>query len=432
MRGWRKFWWKAAALLSRKRRDPEFDEEIAAHLKLLEEDYRRQGMTPRRARSAALRQFGNVTLLKEVRHAMTTFTAIRTILQDLRYGARLLRKDLGFTTVALMTLALGIGASTAVYSLVRAVLLESLPYRNAGRLVVPRTIFQRDSYNDRGSVSYADIIDWREKRDFFDAVSAFNSGSVSLTDGEDPERIHGLVVDERFFSIFGDPFVIGRGFTAAENLPGAGRQAVLSYGLWMRRFGGDNRALGRRIEVNGIPHEIIGVVRKDSTWPDDAEIFRPIGTGGTPDANMLRRDNHVYAAIARLRPGVSISQAQAWMTVAAARVARTETNRAGTGWKLHSLAGYIVPSGVKQAILALFGAALLVMLIACVNLASLVLARGATRMREIAVRGALGASRPRLVGQFLAESALLSAAGGAAGILLAVRFGSRVGTVCAG
>ncbi|MBZ5583521.1 MAG: ABC transporter permease [Acidobacteriia bacterium] len=412
----RTFLSKLGGLLAARRSDREFEDEIRTHLSLLAERFVRQGMTPEKARHAARRQFGNFTLVKEVRHEMRTFAPLATFFQDAAYGARLLRNNPGFTVVALLTLAVGIGANTAVFSMVRGILMKPLPYPEAERLVVPATIFPR--YNtDRGAVAFADILDWKAERGVFEAVAAMSSGDADLTGGEQPERVPGALADEDYFRVMGIAPLAGRFFSPEDNLPGAPKVVVLAHRFWMRRFGGDPGAVGSRIEIGGAPHLVIGVARPEAIWPEDAEMVRPLGMGGPRDANMLRRDNHTLRAIARLKRGVPLGEAQARLTIMGARVAERETNRAGTNWKLHPLAGYIVGSTLRRTLLVLFGAVLLVLLIACVNVANVLLARGAAREREVAVRAALGAGWKRLAAQFLAESALLAAGGGLLGVL---------------
>jgi predicted permease len=400
-----------------RRADDEFAQEIEAHLALLSDRFRRDGMTAKDARDAALRQFGNVASLGESRREMASFAWLHAIVQDLRQGGRLLRRTPTWTAVAILTLAIGIGANAAIFGLVRPVLLEPFPYPDPGRLVVPCTVFQRLN-TDRGSVSYADILDWKGLTGLFESVAAFNPSTADITDGDAPERVPAVIADETYFRVLGTPPLLGRFFTADDNLPKAPPVAVLSHALWLRRFGGDPQVVGRRIELRGVPAEIIGVARADSTWPSDAELFQPLGTGGQPNADMLRRDNHVYQALARLRQGVALGHVQATLTVLGDRLARQETNRAGTNWKVHRLADYIVGPTLSQTLALLFGAAVVVLLIACVNVANLLLARGVAREREVAVRAALGAGRRRLAAQFLVESALLVSAGGLGGIVV--------------
>ena len=208
----------------------------------------------------------------------------------------------------------------------------------------------------------------------------------------------------------------GRPLTLDDNHNGAPPVAVLGFSLWTRRFGGDPTIVGRSIEINGAPRLVVGVAQPDSTFPSDAKIFLPLQITDNRSPDGLRRDNHIYQAITRLRAGVSLKQAQSRLTVMGALIARQLTIRAGTNWKLHTLTGYIVEPFLRQTLLVLFAASILVLLIACVNLANLLLARGATRSREVAIRNALGAGWKRLAHQFLAESALLAAGGGLIGL----------------
>jgi predicted permease len=342
---------------------------------------------------------------------------MENFLRNLKYGARVLARNPGFTVIAMLTLALGIGANTAIFSLVNTLMLKPLPYKDAASLVVPATVFDR-LHTDRGSVSYPDLLDWKAQTDLFDAVGAYSSGTSDVTGGEEPERLKALSVGEGYFEAMSAPPLIGRVFTPQEFLPGpAGRVIVLTHGLWMRRFGGDTTVLNRTIELSGVPYVVVGVMPKDSTWPADAEIIRPNGLGGTPPPMLMRRDNHVMRAVARLKPGVSIQQAQARLTVMAARIAREATHREGTSWKLHSMRDYIVGPIIQRTLIVL-GSVLFVLLIACGNIANLLLARGAAREREIAVRSALGAGWNQLAGQFLAESALLTLGGSLAGVAI--------------
>ena len=412
----RPFLSRLLGLPSGRRADREFEQEIEEHLGLLADRFVRDGMAPGEARLAALRQFGNVTSARERRMEMRTFASLQAVAQDLRQGLRLLRRTPGWTAVAILTLALGIGANAAIFGLVQPVLLEPYPYPEAGSLVIPSTVFQRTS-DDRGSVSFADVLDWKGMGDLFESVAAYNPSTADITDGEQPERVTAVLGDDKYFRVLGALPLLGRFFTPDDNLPNGPPVAVLSHALWLRRFGGDRGVVGKRIEIRGVAVTIVGVARPDSTWPADAQLFQPIGTGGQPSADMLRRDNHVYQSIARLRHGVSVEHAQAKLTVLGDRLARLETNRAATGWKLHRLADYAVGPALRQTLTILFGAALVVLLIVCVNVANLLLARGVSREREVAVRAALGAGRRRIAAQFLVESALLASAGGAGGIV---------------
>lgn len=374
-------------------------------------------VTRLRSLFAGRRRFGIATSVREACAEMRTFAPLQTLAQDLRHGARLLRRSPGWTLVAVSTLALGIGVNTAIFSLVRAVLLRPLPFPSADRLVVPCTVFTRQG-TDTGSVAYADVMDWKAERGLFDVVAAYNLSTADITDGAEPERVSTLRADEEYFAAIGTRPVLGRFFSAEDNAPDGPRVVVVSHALWKRRFGQDPNLIGKSIELFGVPATIIGVAGPHAIWPGDAELVRPLGTAGPPDANMLRRDNHAYRALARLRRGVTIEQAQAKLTVMGTVVAGREANRAGTNWKLHALDAFIVGTSLRRALWVLLGGALLVLTIACVNVANLLVARGIVREHEIATRAALGAGRWRIAGQFLAESALLSAAGGLAGVFL--------------
>ncbi len=338
-------------------------------------------------------------------------------LRDLRYSARVLIANPGFTVIAMLTLALGIGANTAIFSLVNALMLKPLPFKEANRMVIPATIFDR-LRTDRGSVSYPDLLDWKAQTDLFEAVAPVNTGTVDVTGGEEPERLKGLTVGEGYFEAMGATPMMGRTFSHEEYLPGNGRVVLITQGLWMRRFGSDPKALNSTIELNGVPHVIVGVMPKDSTFPMEQELIRPNGWGGTPPPVLMRRDNHIMRAVARLKAGVPMEKAQARLTAMAARVAAETPNRKGTSWKLHSMRDWILGPIVQRTLLVLLGSVLFVLLIACGNIANLLLARGAAREREVAIRAAMGAGWGRLAGQFLAESALLTAGGVAAGIAI--------------
>jgi putative ABC transport system permease protein len=344
---------------------------------------------------------------------------METLLQDLRYGARLLTKKPGFTVVALIALALGIGANTAIFSVVNAVLLRSLPYKNPDRMIVPVTV--NPGKYDRGSVSYADVVDWGKEDQVFEAVAAFEPWSADLTGSGDPVRVSTASVSEDFFRVTGSEPLLGRTFLPEEQQPNGPLVVVLSYGLWQKRFGAEPSAINQTIMVNGRPATVVGVMPKESQWPDDIEIWTPLGFGSTPPDWAMRRDNQVFNAVARLKPGVSVEQATAAIKLNASRVEQENpATRAGITGQAISLHEYIVGPELRRALLIMLGAVGFVLLIACVNIANLLLARAATREREIAIRTALGAGRVRLIRQLLTESFLLSIAGGALGLLLAL------------
>jgi putative ABC transport system permease protein len=403
----------------RKDRDREDDlaKELQNHLDLEAEERLAAGAKPAEAREAALRAFGNPTRVKEEVRTVWTWTTVETAIRDFRFALRLLLKSPAFSVVAILTLALGIGANTAIFTVVNALMLKPLPYKDASNIVVLSTIFQRQN-SDRGSVSYPDILDWKAQTGLFEAVAPFTQANFDITSGDEPERIRGLAVDREYFRVLSDPPFLGRTFEPYEDAPKANRVVVLSHALWMRRFGGDTKVLNSTIELGGEPHKIVGVMPRNATWPDDAQIFKPLGVGPTPSPDTLRRDNHVFRVVARMKAGVPIEQAQAQLTTMGARVARENTNRAQTNWKIHPLREFIIGPALGRTLWILLGAVVVVLLIACVNVANLLLARGAAREREVSIRNALGAGRSRIAGQFLIESLVLAIAGGLLGIVL--------------
>lgn len=345
---------------------------------------------------------------------------METLFQDIRYAARTLAKKPGFTLLVVTALSLGIGATTAIFSVVNAILLRSLPYREPERMVLPVSTNAAREIT-RGGVSYADYLDWKNETEVFEHVAVFQEQNADLTDGGEPQRVSVGAVSEDYFAVMNAPPVLGRTFGLEDYQSSPARALVLSHGLWQRRFGGDPAIIERTIMLNGRPYPVIGVMPKDSQFPGTHDLWAPLAVGANPGPDLLRRDNQVYSSVARLKEGVSVEQAIAVVETIARRV-ELEHPESLQGWSASVIPvhDFVVGPTLRRALLVLFGAVGFVLLIACVNVANLSLARAARREREIAIRIALGAGRLRLIRQLLTESVLLALVSGAIGFLLAL------------
>jgi putative ABC transport system permease protein len=351
-----------------------------------------------------------------------------TLFQDLRYGVRMLLKSPAFTLVAVLALALGIGANTAIFSVVNAVLLRELPFAEPERLVrlwgtntqqsVPRGEGEYYDFN----ISPNDFADWRAQNRSFESVAAFSSyGSVTLTGRDEPLRLRCPTVSPEYFTVLGTQPALGRFFLPEEEQPGKHRVVVLSYGAWQQKFGADPSIIGQTITLNGSSYSVVGVAPKTFEQPRptpsaEPDMWRPLALELEPGG----RASHFLHAIARLRPGVTIEQAQAEMNSITTQLEQQyPDSNTGRGVRLSTLHEAIV-GNIRPALSVLLGAVGFVLLIACANVANLLLARSSARQREMAIRTALGASRFRIIRQLLTESILLSVLGGALGLLLAL------------
>ncbi len=342
---------------------------------------------------------------------------MNVLLNDLRYGLRMLRKNKGISAVAIIALGLGIGANTAIFSVVNSVLLKPLPYPESDRIVYFEGQNPSQGISD-SNISFPDFVDWSKQQNLFTGTAAYWVGNANLgREGAEPERVPYAGVTTDFFSVLKVQPVLGRSLIPADDdQPDTLKVAILSHDLWKRRFGSDPNIIGRQIFVSARPLTVIGVMGPNFDYPRNTQIW----TNSSVEPAKERRENRSYSAIARLQPGVDLKQAQTQITSVNAALATSfpETNKAWDA-RLVVLQDLLVRE-VRPSLLALLAAVSFVLLIACANLANLLLARAAARQKEIAIRNAMGASRARVLRQMLTESVLLSFLGGTCGIFLSL------------
>jgi len=409
------------ALFHRETVIDEIDEEMRLHLDLERDANISKGMSSSDAARAAQKSFGNFPSLRDAAYGVRGGGMLETLWQDVRYGVRVLLKHKGFTTIAVVTLALGIGANTAIFSVVNELLLRRLPYSDPDRIMMVWEV--TPSGRHENTTSRGNFRTWRERNQSFEAMAAFSDQRLNLTGDGAPEEVPVQFATPELFQILGIQPIVGRVFTQAEADPHQGQVALLSYGLWQRRFGGDPGVVGKTIKLHGSPFNVVGVMPADFQW----HIKKRSGTGKAPDIwTVLSMPSsgpslrgRFLSVVAKLKPGVSMAQAESDIKVIETHLAE-ESPEFNNGYSAE-----VIPlreqlvGNARSALLILLGAVGFVLLIACANVANLMLARAADREKEIALRTALGAHRFRIVRQLLTESLLLALFGSALGLALA-------------
>ncbi len=406
----RRFLKRLANLLRSGDADREMTREMESHLALLQEDFEKRGLAPEAARLEARRSYGGIEQAKELHRETRSFPWLGQLSQDIRYGARNLLRTPGFTAAAVLTLALGIGANTAIFFVVNAVLMRPLAYRDSDRLV---TILHYGT----GPVAPGSFLDWRAQSTSFEAMEAAQFWRPNVTNSDPPESVPALHVTPGMFAMLGVQPALGRWFSNPANAKVADLEVVLSDRLWARRYGRDPTILGKQMTLNGASYAIVGVMPPEFKftpfWATRAEMWAP----KTFAYGAQDREGRSLRIFARLKPGVTLGHARAEIDAIAARL---EEKFPGTskGARVTPLKENVTGK-IEAPLLIVLGAAAFLLLIACANVAHMMLARTSGRQMEIAVRTALGASRGRLLGQFLTESLLLASLGAAAGVMLA-------------
>ena len=406
---------RLTGIFRKQRREQDFAAEVDSHLQFHIDDNLRAGMAPAEARRQAILTLGGVEMTTQAYREQATVPFLETFMQDLRFAARQLRKNIGFTATAVLMLALGMCASIAIFAFVDAALIKPLPYPNPSRLV---NVTESITMFPRANLSYYDYIDWKKMNKVFSSMDVYTGMGYMLTTGIGVELVPGERVSDGFFKTLGVVPILGRDFYTGEDLPSAAKTVLITYPTWQLRYGGRKDIIGQKVVLSGIPNTIIGVLPQSFQFAprNTAEFWTALNT---PNSCEKRRSCHNFNGIGRLKDGVTVEAALADTTAIAQQLERQypDSNR-GQGASVVPLSEVIV-GDVRPILLTLLGGAALLLLIACVNVASLLLVRAESRRREIAVRGALGASPGRLMRQFVTEGVLLVTIASALGIAAA-------------
>jgi putative ABC transport system permease protein len=412
MRTIRAWMLRLGSLFGRKRRERELAAEMESHLQMHMEDNRRSGMNSQQARREALMKLGGVEQTKENYRDRRGLPALETLLQDIRYGLRVLRKNPGFTAVAVLTLALAIGATTAIFSVVYGVLLRPLPYTDSNRIMA---VSEVNSRGGRSRLADPNFDDFRDQNRSFQAIAKYNDNVASVSGASQPTRTTVASVSPDFLKVFGILPILGRDFTASDTKKGAGPTVLVSHGYWRQHLGSPADLSQSHLKIDGAVFSVIGVLPAGFRFPPDVDLWLPADLDGENQS----RTSHNYSAVARLRDGVTVEQANGDISAIARHIHETSSEQGDYLLK----DGIVVPlqdsitGEARPALLVLLGAVGFLLLVACANVANLLLAQASVRERELAIRSALGAARGRLIRQFLTEAFLLSLTGGGLGVL---------------